>query len=303
MSLPYDAVSQFLARFEPRDWPAVLGIETKATVTPIVTDLSTVSSRADVILRINEKQPWLLVIEFQSGPEMSLPPGRRFSLYSQLIEDQFNLPVWVEVVLLRRKANSPKLTGVFRRSLPNAKCYHEFRYGVTHVWKQPVEKYLTGGRGTLLLAVLTDQAAGNLGDVLLRIKRRIRNEISEDEQKRFWTATGVLMGMRYKFDDYNPLLEKIMDVSDSTFIKHYEQVGLKKGMQKGMEKGVEKGVEKGRVMRARELLLQIGTLRFGIPSAAIKRRIQAIDDDNRLGELVNTCVVVSSWSELFPRAK
>jgi hypothetical protein len=151
----YDAASQYLASFEPSDWPAILGIETSATITPIVADLSTVSARADVILRINETAPWILV-------------------------------------------------------------------------------------------------------------------------------------------------RKIMDLRDSTFIQHDARIGRKKGFQEGKLQGELEGKRIGELKAKREILLKLGTARFGAPSDTVQETIFSIEDGSRLDQLIELLIKATSWDELFP---
>jgi hypothetical protein len=56
-------------------------------------------------------------------------------LYNDVLDDRHGLPVWSEAFLLRPEADSPQLTGVLTRGLPDGTPIHDFRYGITRVWQ------------------------------------------------------------------------------------------------------------------------------------------------------------------------
>jgi hypothetical protein len=62
---------------------------------------------------------------------------------------------------------------------------------------------------------------------------------------------------------------------------------------------LEKGEAKGRVAEAKRLLLRLGKLQFGIPDRAAKDALEAITDLERLEQLGERVLEVSSWQELF----
>ncbi len=103
MSKRFDATPKFLLELGPADWLALIGRPTTAPVSIIESDLSTVTSQADKIFRIDEPQPWLAHFEPFSSRDADAP--RRMCRYSILIEVKFNLPVWTVVILLRPEAD------------------------------------------------------------------------------------------------------------------------------------------------------------------------------------------------------
>lgn len=75
MPKPFDATLKSLLETSPRDWPALAGYLVEAAEV-IDADISTVSGAADKVLRIPGPSPWLMHVEFQTGPERGLSPAR-----------------------------------------------------------------------------------------------------------------------------------------------------------------------------------------------------------------------------------
>src|SRR4051794_35639649 len=75
---------------------------------PFDADLSTISPQADYILRVGNPD-YLAHIEFQASykPEM----GRRMLLYAAVAHYNHRLPVESVLVLLRKEADGPAITG------------------------------------------------------------------------------------------------------------------------------------------------------------------------------------------------
>jgi len=85
-------------------------------VSVLEAELSTVTSEADKVLRIEAPAPWLVHIEVQAGHDPAM--ARRLLRDNVLIEAKFSLPVHTVVVLLRPEGNSPALSGVYQSTTP-----------------------------------------------------------------------------------------------------------------------------------------------------------------------------------------
>ena len=96
------------------------------------------------------------------------------------------------MVLLRRSADDPALTGELSRSFPGEVPYLTFRYQVVRVWQIPAETFLNGGLGILPLAPISQVAEAELPAVISRMERRFRSETAPEEASLLWTASGVL---------------------------------------------------------------------------------------------------------------
>ena len=89
-----------------------------------------------------------------------------------------------------------------------------------------------------------------------------------------------------------------MLMEDSTT---YQRV-LKKGMEKGLSKGLSKGLNQGKVQGRKDLLLELGTERFGKPRARIAATIQEIADLASLKILEKRLLHASGWNDLLEGA-
>ncbi len=69
------------------------------------------------------------------------------------------------------------------------------------------------------------------------------------------------------------------------------QAILEEGEMKGMAKGLAKGM--------REILLRQGRRHLGVPDAATLARLEAIMDIQRLEQLSDRILDVSTWEELL----
>jgi hypothetical protein len=187
------------------------------------------------------------------------------------------------VVLLRKSADWPELTGTFQRGFPSEPPYLVFRYGVVRVWQLPAEMFLSGGLGILPLAPLSAVAEAELAGVIRRMDQRIRAEATPDEAGTLWTAADVLMGLRYPRQLVSQLLQGVQGMKESVT---YQAI-------------VEEGELKGKVEARQEVLVQLGRKKFGMPDPTIAMALRGITDADRLTRLIDALLDVSSWKELL----
>src|SRR5437588_9041627 len=113
MATPFDAVGKDLVEFAPDAWLAFLGQPRPAEIVHVVdADLSaTVTTSTDKVIRVDDPEPWLLLIELQAAWDGDLPWDllRRYAL----LRHRHRLPVSCAIVLLRPEANSSAMTGTF----------------------------------------------------------------------------------------------------------------------------------------------------------------------------------------------
>src|SRR5262245_57976819 len=152
MSKPFDATLKRLLEESPSDWPVLAGLP-RAPVEVIDADISTVTGAADKVLHVRGASDWIMYIEFQSGPDQSLP--RLTHVYNALLEDRHELLVRSVIVLLAPLANLANLTGKYEKQFAGEPPYLRFRYRVIRVWQLPVATLLSGGLGTLPLAPIS----------------------------------------------------------------------------------------------------------------------------------------------------
>jgi predicted transposase YdaD len=277
MPKPFDATLKDLVETYPRDWLAQLGLPASLPVEVIDADLSTVTAQADKVLRIHEATPWLLHLELQSSRDPSLA-GRTLK-YNVLLLDRHALPVHSIVVLLRRAADDPSLTGVLRTQPPHGRSSLVFEYELVRLWQRPVETILAGGVGTLPLAPLCNVSRRALPGVIRRMEERIRGETSSAEAATLWTSTFLLMGLRYPPAVAAQLLQGVRAMKESST---YQAI-----------------LDEGRAEEARKVLLLLGNDKLGPPDTETRAALEAITDVNRLERLLQRLLQVSGWRELL----
>jgi predicted transposase YdaD len=286
---PYDATTKFLVEGFPADWLAFAGLGPVDRVDVIDANLSTITAEADKVLRVEGPEPWLAHVELQTSHEADLP--RRLLRYNTLLDDRHDLPTRSIVVLLRPQADGDDLSGVYRRSLPGRPDHLEFRYEVVRAWLQPVESVLLGGLGTLPMAPVCDLKGMEPAEVIRRMEERIDREPRGDAGL-FWSATGILMGLRFRPEEITKLLRGARGMKDSSF---YQMI-----LEEGEAKGVAKGEARGKVEEARRILLIIGRDRWGEPDPRVVEAIESLDDLERVETLVKQSYRASGWEVLLP---
>ncbi len=197
------------------------------------------------------------------------------------------------LVLLRKEANSPNLAGIYERFLPDGRPTNRYNYDVIRLWKEPAESFLDAGVELVPLAPLCDVAGLPLPDLIRMMADRI-NPLSSGHAAKLWTASYLLMGLRYPDELIANLLEGVQAVKDSTT---YQKI-LRDGRAEGLVEGRMEGLAEGRTAEARRMLLFQGTIRFGAPDDAARAALEDISDIDRLEEL-GKCVLdadVRDWN-------
>ena len=152
MPHPYDASTKYLIQTRLADWLPLCGRTTTAELQVIDADLATVTAAADRVLRVCEDPPWLLHLELQASRDPDLL--RNLPVYNVLLERRHGVLVRTVLVLLRKSADWPELTGIFQRGFRGEPPYLVFRYEVVRVWQFSPETFLSGGLGILPLSAL-----------------------------------------------------------------------------------------------------------------------------------------------------
>jgi predicted transposase YdaD len=208
-------------------------------------------------------------------------------LYNTLAEARHDSLVQTVLLLLRREADSPYLTGEYRRGFSGEEPYRVFRYRVVRLWQEPVERLLTGGLGLVALAPLSDEAPAEIDRVIGRMDDRFRAEAETAEANDLWVAGSLLMGLRYPRELIRQILERVRAMKESVT---YQMI---------LEEGEAKGRAEGAIEEARHAVLDLGQERFGEPPEEVRAAVMAMSDLGRLRTLTRRLVVVSDWAELL----
>ena len=288
MAKQFDATIKKLVESHPADWLAFAKLPPAESLKILDTDLSTVSPAADKVLRVDAAEPYIAHLEFQSGADSDF--DQRMLLYNVLLRSKHKLPVRGVVILLRPEAEASRISGGVRE-VNDADTYLDFRYRVIQLWEQPVESILAGGIGTLPLAPISKVAEGNLPLVISRMEQRLADELTPGEVNETWTATFILLGLRYPPQVGAMLLRGARHMKESTT---YQAI-----LAEGEAKGEAKGETLGRLHEARALLLRLGTRRLRTPPPAIEAEIATISELARLEAMIERTTDVSSWEDLL----
>lgn len=285
MSKPYDVTTKALLAAGPEAWLKLAGIAVTAPVVLIDSDVSTIAMDADKVVEVLSNPPWIVHVELQSGAEARLP--LRIQRYNVVIEYKHAMPVLSVVVLLRPTADSPSMTGVLQRCLPDGSCYDTFHYHVLRLWEIPAKHLLEGELATLPLAPIADVAEEDVPDLVGRLRHRLNTEVTEEVKNNLLAATYVLMGLRFETEFADKLFagENIMQES--------------KTYQAAMAIELAKGLAKGEAQEARKLLLRLGKKRWGTPGPAVTSQLNALTDLERLEQLIEDCQTAESWDGLL----
>jgi predicted transposase YdaD len=294
MSKPYDAALKAMLEVAPADWPRLAGFPVEQAEV-IDADVSTVTAATDKVIRLHGPAEGIMHFDFQAGPDATLP--RRVHGYNALLEDRHELPVHSVVVLLRPEAQLRSITGVYERFFPGERePYLVFRYQLIRVWELPAEQLLAGGLGTLSLAPLGAVTQAELPGMIERMKVKLAAPRYRQVAGRLWTATKVLLGLRYERAFIEQLLRGVHGMKESVT---YQAI-VEEGVQKGLAQGLEKGLEKGRLEQTRHLLLLLGKQHFGRPaSAKVRAQLETVPSLEILENLSGRLLQVRSWDELL----
>lgn len=284
MPKPFDATAKGMVEVAPPSWVMLSGYTgDKAAV--IDADISTVTGASDKVIRVRGPSDWLLDINFQRGPDASVP--RRTHLYSTLLEDRHELPVRSVVVLLTRSAYLSSINGRFVRGFAGEKPYDVFRYKVIRVWKLSPERLLQCGLGTLALAPISNVTEAELPGIIEQMKAKLGGAVAPAAAQDVWTAAYVLMGLRYQRDLVNKLLRGVVEMEESVT---YQAI---------VEEGMAKGLARGKREEARKNLLLLGEKRFGPLPADGALALAVVEELEKLEQLLVRVLDVKSWEELL----
>jgi predicted transposase YdaD len=279
---PFDAATKFLTETQPSDWVSLFALPAGATQV-LDADLSTVTAAADRVFRIEARVPYLLHIEFQGNVDAEL--ALRSLLYNAGLRARYKLPVKTAIVLLRPFHGHKLLTGEALWDDPDGVAI-TFHYRVVRLWQVPVQSLLHAGLSLLPLAPVAQVRKSQLPGILATLRARLDLEASPELAASLWTATYVLMGLRYPRWEVEELMSR--DVLELLNTQLLEQSSTYRGM-----------VEEVELRHARTTLLRLGRKRLGEPTAAHLEALEALQDRERMENLMERLLEVETWNELL----
>jgi hypothetical protein len=290
-----DVSTKELVWDDPAGWLERYAIEPCGPVEVIDSDITTLTASADKVLRVGGPEPYLVDLEPHSYHDTSLT--RTLWFRQVALDYRHDLPVLTVLILLCKEANSPSLTGSYERTLPDGWPTNRYNYRVVRLWQEDPEPYLTAPVNLVPLAPLTNVPQSE--DAMRGLVRRMAERINAEPQPRaakLWTATCLLMGLRFSEELAFQLLEGVQTMRQSTTYQAILREGWQEGRQEGRQEGKIEGEQK--------LLIRQGTKRFGAPDAATLAAIEAIQDIDRL-EAIGERILdpnIQDWNDLLQTA-
>lgn len=114
---------------------------------------------------------------------------------------------------------------------------------------------------------------------LEQIQQRLKTGASPAVQGQVWTATFILLGLRFRKELSERLLTGVMTMEESVT---YQAI-----------------IEKGQPKEASRLLLRLGQVRFGPPPEKARKTIESMTELDHLERLSERLVQVAGWDELL----
>jgi hypothetical protein len=248
---------------------------------PLDTDLS-VTLQADRLFRVTGPAPYVLHLELESNGRLGVPV--ELLRYNVAALGATDLPVHSVLVLLRPKANATDQTGALELPGADGRAYLTFRYTVVRVWQESVGSFLAAGPGLAPLAVLTNEAAADLGAAFERFRDRLKEpDVPANVAVVLTGLTFLLTGLRYDEGVIRAIYARLdMILEDSTT---YQWV-------------LKKGKAEGEADEARRLVTRLATQRLGPPPAAATAALAAVTDRERLERMFDAALDATGWDEL-----
>jgi hypothetical protein len=193
----YDQAFKILVDLNPNDWALLAGLTVVDNAAGMETELPERNRHLDRLIRVSDDQGDIAVhLEFQAGKSGNRVPIRLID-YSIGVTEKYRLPVHSCVVLLRRPADSPVLTGAYKQRSRGVMPYLTFRYRVVRLWQVPVNTLLLPGSSVAVAGVLSDYGTLTADEIALRIATCI-NVISDiDTRAMLFTIAYNLAGLRF----------------------------------------------------------------------------------------------------------
>lgn len=179
------------------------------------------------------------------------------------------------------------LTGELKYHVDASRGKVEFTFEVVRLWQELLERFLTGPVGALPLAVLAHAPGASprrfLPNVLHEIEERLSHQLPPPQIADLWAATFVLSGLRLPRHEAVGLFKGVLGMKESTTYQYIIEEGEKKGIVKGVHRTI----------------LALGEDKFGKPSAAVVKRLKAVDDLDHLERISKNVLHAKTWKELL----
>jgi hypothetical protein len=286
----YDVAAKERVWVDPSCLQQRLGFDPTWPVDVIESGITTLTASADKVIRVRGPSPFLLNLEFQGNHQADLV--RTLWFRQVALDYRHGLPVLTVLILMRKEANSPSLTGIYERNGPDGRATNRYHYEVVRLWQEDPEIYLNGGIALVPRAPLTRVSEPDLPALFRRMRDRLDGEPPE-RASHLSVASYTLMGLRFSDELIERLFEGMKGMKESTT---YQKI-----LREGHQEGLQQGLNMGELREARRFLVVLGMERLGEPSTEIMRALEAIQSVERLealGRRMITDPAIGGWDDL-----
>ena len=246
-------------------------------------DVSALANVADKVLIVQDAPPFVLHIEPQAYYDEELDD--RMHLYAALLRRRHRMPVHTVLIALDRGALGRANRARVREKSPLGHCHLDFRYELLRAWRLPPAQILAGGIGVLPLLPISNLHKRDTPDAVRQMAERIDRELPRAEAADLWTATFVLVGLKYDWAFATVLLRGAREIM--------KQSSTYQGI-------IEEGVEIGRAAAKQDDLILLGSKRIGrAPDVETVAAIRATTDLARLDAMLLRVLDADDWREVL----
>ncbi len=282
-----DRTLKQLVDVDPLQWATLAGLPKVVSGTVMSPELSATHRQVDALLSVRLPAGQCAVhLEFQAGKDGRRVP-RRLLEYSVDITRKHNLPVHTCVFLLTPRADSPAISGEYRRHIAGQGFYLLYSYAVIRFWKLPLEVLLIPGSSLAAVGVLADFGGRSFQAVGTAITQCILAIPDEVTRLEILGHAYTLAGMRFNPEKAESIFERQMTMLEqSSTVQHL----LRRGRNEGLALGLLAG--------ARNHFIETATLFFGaIPESSAMRVNTAQETD--ISRWTSRLRTATSWDELL----
>ena len=276
MENSYDATFKILVDHSPRDWARYLSSASVEIAAPVDTTLHETKEVVDRLLRVEHLRcEFILHVEFDAGHSGNAIPSRLFH-YNAAVMKRYAMTTLSCVLILRKEADSPSISGGFVRSIEPFGDIHSFRYHPIRLWKDPLDKFLIPGSSLAVAGVLSNFGERSLEEAGAEILRCIQAGRDPEVCDRLLNHAIALAGMRFNRSQAETIFGRKLSVLEkySTTVQYFIRRG-----------------------EARLLLASVGPV-FGAPPQDVIDKVNAATSEKLL--VWSTRLrTAQSWTELI----
>jgi predicted transposase YdaD len=280
MQTSFDSTFKVLVDHSPGDWARFLFGEALDLATTMDTSLHETSEVVDRLIRVTHADTEFIVhVEFHAGHSGNAIPNRLFH-YNAAVMKRYALTTLSCVLILRKEADSPSISGSFVRSIEPFGDIHSFRYHPIRLWKEPLDRFLIPGSSLAVAGVLADFGERTLEEAGAEIRRCIDEVSDPGRREDMLYHLVVLAGMRFNRSQAESIFGRNVSV-----LEKYS-VTLQYFIREGEERG-----------QRNLLLASVGPV-FGAPPQDVIDKVNAATSEKLL--IWSTRLrTAQSWSELI----